>query len=97
MDSKTSFSNSIYLEQETREDVELAGFTQAVADEFGSEQAMLSERDWLSKLAQWILRLYQWFEIGGRSRLRLHLDFRVVNPPQVFSGSRSEYTAPFGR
>jgi hypothetical protein len=49
MDSNTSFSNSIYLEQETREDVELAAFTQAVAAAFGSEQALLSERDWLSE------------------------------------------------
>lgn len=48
MDSN-SFSNSFYLEQETREDEELSAFTRAVANEFGSQQASLSERDWLSE------------------------------------------------
>ena len=49
MDSNTSFSNSIYLEQETREDAELFAFTRAVADVFGSQQALLAERDWLGE------------------------------------------------
>jgi hypothetical protein len=48
MDSNT-FSNSIYLEQETREDAELSAFTRTVAEMFGSQQAILSERDWLTE------------------------------------------------
>jgi hypothetical protein len=49
MDSNISFSNSIYLEQETREDAELFAFTRAVTDVFGSQQAVFSERDWLDE------------------------------------------------
>ena len=49
MDSNISFSTSVYLEQETREDAELSAFTQMVADAFGPQQALLSERDWLSE------------------------------------------------
>jgi hypothetical protein len=49
MDSNISFSSSIYLEQETREDEELSAFTRAVADVFGPQQASLSERDWLDE------------------------------------------------
>ena len=49
MDSNKSFSSSIYLEQETREDEELSAFTRAVADVFGPQQASLSERDWLDE------------------------------------------------
>ena len=49
MDSNTSFSSSIYLEQETREDQELSAFARAVADVFGLQQAHLSERDWLDE------------------------------------------------
>jgi hypothetical protein len=49
MDSNTSFSNSIYLAQEAREDAELSAFTRAVTDVFGSQQALVSERDWLSE------------------------------------------------
>lgn len=49
MDNNTLFSNSIYLEQETREDAELSAFTRTVADMFGTQQALLSERDWLSE------------------------------------------------
>jgi len=49
MDSNKSFSSSIYLEQETREDEELSAFTRAVADVFGPQQARLSERDWLDE------------------------------------------------
>ena len=48
MDSN-SFSNSIYLEQETREDEELSAFTHAVEEGFGPEQARESERDWLEE------------------------------------------------
>lgn len=49
MDSNISFSSSIYVEQETREDEELSAFTKAVAGEFGLQQALLAERDWLSE------------------------------------------------
>jgi len=49
MDSNISFSSSIYLEQEAREDEELFAFTRAVADAFGPEQARLSERDWFAE------------------------------------------------
>lgn len=49
MDSNMSFSNSLYLEQETRENEELSAFTRAVADVFGPQQARLSERDWLEE------------------------------------------------
>ena len=49
MESNISFSNSIYLEQETREDEELMIFTRAVAEAFGSQEARLSEKDWLSE------------------------------------------------
>ena len=49
MDSSISFSNSIYREQETRENAELSAFTRAVADVFGSQQAGLAERDWLDE------------------------------------------------
>jgi len=49
MDSNISFSNSIYLEQETREDEELSSFTRAVAEAFGSQAARLSEIDWLNE------------------------------------------------
>jgi len=49
MDSNVSFSSSIYLEQEAREDEELLAFTRAVADLFGPEQARLSERDWFAE------------------------------------------------
>lgn len=49
MDSNTSFSNSFYLEQETSEDEELSAFTRVVANVFGSQQALVSERDWLSE------------------------------------------------
>jgi hypothetical protein len=49
MDSNTSFSSSIYLEQEAREDEELTAFARAVADVFGPQQAHLSEKDWLDE------------------------------------------------
>jgi hypothetical protein len=49
MDSNISFSSSIYLEQETREDEELSVFTRAVADVFSPQEARLSERDWLDE------------------------------------------------
>jgi hypothetical protein len=49
MDSNTSFSSSIYQEQETREDEELSAFARAVANLFGPQQAHLSERDWLDE------------------------------------------------
>ncbi|HJZ79890.1 MAG TPA: hypothetical protein VKD91_06080 [Pyrinomonadaceae bacterium] len=49
MDGNKPFSSSVYQEQETREDEELSAFTQAVADEFGPQQASLSERDWLDE------------------------------------------------
>jgi hypothetical protein len=49
MDSNISFSSSLYLEQETREDEELSAFTRAVADVFGPQQARLAERDWLDE------------------------------------------------
>ena len=49
MDSNVSFSSSIYLEQEAREDEELSAFTRAVADVFGQQQAHLSERDCLDE------------------------------------------------
>ncbi len=49
MNDNISFSSSIYLEQETREDEELLAFTRAVADVFGSQEARLSERDWLTE------------------------------------------------
>ena len=49
MDSNTSFSNSLYREQDMREEVALAEFTRAVADKFGAEQAILSDRDWFNE------------------------------------------------
>ena len=49
MDSNTSFSSSIYQEQETREDEELSAFARAVANLFGPQQTHLSERDWLDE------------------------------------------------
>jgi len=49
MNSHTSFSSSIYLEQETREDQELSAFTRAVADVISPQQARLAERDWLDE------------------------------------------------
>jgi hypothetical protein len=49
MSSNISFSSSIYLEQETREEEELSAFTRAVADVFGPQQARLSERNWLDE------------------------------------------------
>jgi len=39
----------IYVEEEHREAQELAAFTIAVTQLFGSEQARLSERDWLDE------------------------------------------------
>lgn len=41
--------NSIYIEQEQREEQELSAFTYAVTQLFGQEQARLSERDWLDE------------------------------------------------
>lgn len=49
MDSNITFSSSVYLEQETREDEELSTFTRAVADVLGPQQARLSERDWFAE------------------------------------------------
>ena len=49
MNSDISFSSSIYLEEETREEEELSAFTRSVADVFGPQQARLSERDWLDE------------------------------------------------
>ena len=40
---------SIYVEEEHREEQELSAFTFAVTQLFGSEQARLSERDWLEE------------------------------------------------
>jgi len=49
MDGNISFSSSLYLEQEAKEDEELSAFTRAVADVLGPRQASLSERDWLDE------------------------------------------------
>jgi len=49
MDTNKLFSNSIYLEQEKREEEELSAFTREVADLFGSQEASLAERDWLDE------------------------------------------------
>ena len=78
MDSNISFSSSIYLEQETREDEELSAFTRAVADVFGPQQASLSERDWLDEADSMDTRLYLQSGIGGRSRLRRRFGLRLI-------------------
>jgi hypothetical protein len=49
MDIEKLFSNSIYLEQERKEADELSAFTREVAQVFGSQQASMSERDWLDE------------------------------------------------
>jgi len=41
--------DSIYVEEEHREEQELSAFTLAVTQLFGSEQARISERDWLDE------------------------------------------------
>ena len=41
--------DSIYVEEEHREEQELSAFTLAVTQLFGSEQARVSERDWLDE------------------------------------------------
>lgn len=49
MNGHDSFSNLIYIEQEHREEQELSAFTCEVREQFGPEQAMLSEKDWLDE------------------------------------------------
>jgi len=49
MNPHESFSNSIYTEQEHKEEQELSAFTCEVTDHFGPEQAKLAERDWLDE------------------------------------------------
>jgi hypothetical protein len=49
MSTRESFSHSIYEEQEHKEDQELSAFASVVKRLFGSEQATLSERDWLDE------------------------------------------------
>jgi len=74
MDSN-SFSNSIYLEQETREDEELSAFTRAVEDGFGPEQARESERDWLDESdsmdAPSLSTVRNWRAVSIAARFRL--------------------------
>jgi hypothetical protein len=50
MDEHKSFSNSIYEEQTYLAERELACFIAAVTQLYGSEQARLSEKDWLEEL-----------------------------------------------
>ncbi len=77
MDSN-SFSNSIYLEQETREDEELSAFTQAVEDEFGPEQARESEREWLDEAdsmdAPPLSTVRNWRAVSTAAAFRLEAD-----------------------
>ena len=49
MNTRESFRNLLYVEQEHVEEQELSAFTSAVTEMFGAEQARLSERDWLDE------------------------------------------------
>jgi len=73
--------DSIYVEEEHREEQELSAFTLAVTQLFGSEQARVSERDWLDEsdlmdspplLAERNLRA---ISIAASFRLRAERDF----------------------
>jgi len=78
MDSNVSFSSSIYLEQETREDEELSAFTRAVTDVFGPEQARLSERDWLDEAESMdtppLSTVRNWRAVSVAASFRLEVD-----------------------
>jgi len=50
MDERESFSNLIYEERAYLAGRELSSFIAAVTELYGSEQAGLSERDWLEEL-----------------------------------------------
>ena len=86
MDTNVSFSSSIYLERETKEDVELSAFTRAVADEFGLQQALLSERDWLSESDSMdtapVSVLRNWRAVSIAASFRLAPD-QVGSPPKL--------------
>lgn len=49
MDTKESFSDSIYEHESELAERELSAFITAVADLYGPEQARLSEQDWLDE------------------------------------------------
>jgi hypothetical protein len=49
MDTKESFSSSIYADEMHREEIELSAFIAAVTELFGPEQANLSAEDWLDE------------------------------------------------
>ena len=49
MNTRESFSNSIYADEMHMEESELSAFTGAVTESFGPEQARLSAEDWLDE------------------------------------------------
>lgn len=49
MNTKESFSNSLYKEQAYLAERELSSFIAAVTGLYGPEQARLSEKDWLDE------------------------------------------------
>lgn len=77
-----SFSNSIYLEEETREDEELSAFTRAVEDGFGPEQARESEREWLDEAdsmdAPPLSTVRNWRAVSIAAAYRLTADARAM-------------------